>query len=116
MSGDLCRMTVSELAPKIKKGEVSPFEVTRAVLERIEKLDPLLNAYITVDAEGALKAARKAQRQIAKGNYLGPLHGVPISLKDLYDTKGLLTTAGSKIMADRVPEADAASVANLRAA
>lgn len=116
MSGELCRMTVSELAPKIKKREVSPVEVTRAVLERIEKLDPLLNAYITVDAEGALKAARKAHRQIAKGNYLGPLHGVPISLKDLYDTKGLLTTAGSKIMADRVPEADAFSVANLRAA
>ncbi len=116
MSGDLCKMTVSELAPRIRKREVSPVEVTQAVLDRIEKLDPLLNAYITVDAEGALKAARKAQRQIAKGNYLGPLHGIPISLKDLYDTKGLRTTAGSKIMADRVPEADAFSVANLRAA
>ena len=116
MSSELCRMTISELAPKIKKREVSPAEVTEAVLERIEELDPKLNAYITVDAEGAMKAARKAQRQIAGGKYLGPLHGIPISLKDLYDTKGLRTTAGSKIMADRVPEADATSVANLRAA
>jgi aspartyl-tRNA(Asn)/glutamyl-tRNA(Gln) amidotransferase subunit A len=116
MSSELCRMTISELAPKIKKREVSPVEVTKAVLERIEELDPKLNAYITVDAEGAMKGARKAQRQIAKGKYLGPLHGIPISLKDLYDTKGLRTTAGSKIMADRVPEADATSVANLRAA
>jgi aspartyl-tRNA(Asn)/glutamyl-tRNA(Gln) amidotransferase subunit A len=109
-------MTISELAPRIRKREVSPVELTQAVLERIEELDPKLNAYITVDAGGAMKAARKAQRQIARGTYLGPLHGVPISLKDLYDTKGLLTTAGSKIMADRVPEADATSVANLRAA
>jgi aspartyl-tRNA(Asn)/glutamyl-tRNA(Gln) amidotransferase subunit A len=109
-------MTISQLAPKIKKREVSPVELTKAVLDRIEALDPMLNAYITVDAGGAMKAARKAQRQIARGNYLGPLHGIPISLKDLYDTKGLRTTAGSKIMADRVPEADATSVAKLRAA
>jgi aspartyl-tRNA(Asn)/glutamyl-tRNA(Gln) amidotransferase subunit A len=116
MSDDLCRMTISELAPKIRTKKISPVELTQAVLDRIEKLDPVLNAYITVDAGGALKAARKARRQIAGGNYLGPLHGIPIALKDLYDTKGLLTTAGSKIMADRVPEADATSVAKLRAA
>ena len=116
MASELHRMTISELAPRIKARKVSPVELTRAVLDQIEKLDPLLNAYITVDAEGALKAAAKAQRQIARGNYLGPLHGIPISLKDLYDTKGLRTTAGSKIMFDRVPDADATSVANLRAA
>ncbi len=116
MSDELCRMTISELAPKIKARKVSPVELTRAVLDRIERLNPSLNAYITVDAEGALKAARKAHRQIAQGNYLGPLHGIPISLKDLYDTKGLRTTAGSRIMSDRVPDADATSVAKLRAA
>ncbi len=116
MSDELCKMTVSELAPKIKARKVSPVELTEAVLSRIERLDPKLNAYITVDTEGALKAARKARRQIARGNYLGPLHGIPISLKDLYDTKGLLTTAGSKIMSERVPDADATSVAKLRAA
>jgi len=109
-------MTISELAPKIKARKISPVELTQAVLDRIEKLDPKLNAYITVDAEGALKAAKKAQRQMAKGAYLGPLHGIPISLKDLYDTKGLRTTAGSKIMSDRAPDADATSVAKLRAA
>jgi len=116
MSDELCRMTISELAPKIKARKVSPVELTRAVLDRIERLNPSLNAYITVDTEGALKAARKAHRQIARGNYLGPLHGIPISLKDLYDTKGLRTTAGSRIMSDRVPSADATSVAKLRAA
>ncbi len=116
MSNELSRMTISLLAPKLKSRKISPVELTRAVLEHIERLDPLLRAYITVDAEGALKAARTAQRQITQGKYLGPLHGIPISLKDLYDTKGLRTTAGSKIMAVRVPAEDATSVARLRAA
>ncbi len=116
MSNELNRMTISQLAPKVKSCKISPVDITLDVLEQIEKLDPLLNAYITVDAEGALKAARTAQRQIAKGKYLGPLHGIPISLKDLYDTKGMRTTAGSKIMADRVPDEDATSVAQLRSA
>ncbi len=116
MSNELNGMTISQLAPKVKSRKISPVDLTRAVLERIETLDPMINAYITVDAEGALKAARAAQRQIAKGKYLGPLHGIPISLKDLYDTKGMLTTAGSKIMGDRIPAEDAASVARLRAA
>ena len=109
MSTELHGMTVSQLAPKVKSRKISPVDLTRAVLEQIEILDPMINAYITVDAEGALKAARTAQRQIAKGKYLGPLHGIPISLKDLYDTKGMLTTAGSKIMGDRIPAEDATS-------
>lgn len=116
MTNEIAGMTLSELAPLIQARKVSPVEVTRAVLDRIERFDPILNAYITVDAEGALKAARAAQRQIAAGKYLGPLHGIPISLKDLFDAKGLRTTAGSKIMADRIAEQDAPSVAGLRAA
>ena len=116
MPGELHKMTISELAPKIRSRKISPVELAQDVLDRIEKLDPALNAYITVDIEGALKAARKAQRQIARGKYLGPLHGIPISLKDLYDTEGMRTTGGSKILRDRVPDADAASVENLRAA
>jgi len=104
MTEELREMTIWQLDPKLKTREISPVELTRAVLDRIEELDPLLNAYITVDAEGALKAARAAQRQIVKGRYLGPLHGIPISLKDLYDTMGMLTTAGSKIMRDRIPD------------
>ena len=116
MSKELHRMTVSQLAPGIRSRKISPVELTRAVLDRIEELNPLLNAYITVDADGALKAARAAERQIAKRKVLGPLHGIPISLKDLYDTKGVRTTAGSKIMRDRIPGEDAAAVARLRAA
>jgi aspartyl-tRNA(Asn)/glutamyl-tRNA(Gln) amidotransferase subunit A len=109
-------MTISELAPKLKSKKISPVELTRAVLDRIEKLNPALNAYITVDADGALKAARAAERQIARGKYLGPLHGIPVSLKDLFHTKGMLTTGGSKILKDWIPDADATSVAKLKAA
>jgi len=116
LSKNLFEMTISELAPKIKARKISPVELTRSVLDRIDALDPILNAYITVDSEGALKAARTAERQIARGKYLGPLHGIPISLKDLYQTKGLRTTAGSKILHDWVPDADATAVSNLRAA
>lgn len=116
MSDELADMTLSELAPLIRTRKVSPVEVTQAVLDRIEKFDPVLNAYITVDSEGALKAARAAQRQIAAGKYLGPLHGIPVSLKDLFDAKGMRTTAGSKIMADRIADRDAPSVARLRTA
>lgn len=116
MSNELCRMTISELAPKIKARKVSPVELTHSVLDQIEKLEPLLTAYITLDAEGALKAAKAAERQIARGKYLGPLHGIPISLKDLYQTKGMRTTGGSKILKDWIPDADATSVVKLRAA
>ena len=116
MSNELNRMTLSQLAPKIRSRQISPVELTRAVLEEIEKLDPVLNAYITVDAEGALQAARTAQRKIARGDYRGPLHGIPISLKDLFDTQGMRTTAGSKILSDRIPGEDATCVARLRAA
>ena len=116
MSNELNRMTIWQLAPKIRSRQISAVELTRAVLEAIEKLNPVLNAYITVDAEGALQAARTAQRRIARGEYLGPLHGIPISLKDLFDTQGIRTTAGSKILSDRIPGEDATSVARLRAA
>ncbi len=116
MTNDVCALTISELAPKIKSRKISPVELTKSVLERIEKVDETINAYMTVDADGALKAARSAERQIAKGTYLGPLHGIPVSLKDLYQTKGLRTTAGSKILQDWIPEEDATSVARLRAA
>jgi aspartyl-tRNA(Asn)/glutamyl-tRNA(Gln) amidotransferase subunit A len=109
-------MTIAELAPKIKARRISPLELTQAILERIAKLNPIINAYITVDSEGALKAAKAAERQISKGAYLGPLHGIPISLKDLFETKGLRTTGGSKILRDFVPNADATVVTKLRQA
>lgn len=116
MPNELCDMTISQLAPLIKSSKISPVEVTRSVLERIEKMEPNLNAYITIDHENALKAAQAAQRRIKRGNYHGPLDGIPISLKDLYQTKGLRTSGGSKILQDWEPEEDAFSVAKLREA
>jgi aspartyl-tRNA(Asn)/glutamyl-tRNA(Gln) amidotransferase subunit A len=113
---DLHYLTLHELAGRIRAKEVSPVEATVATLERIERLNPKLNAYITVTAEQALAEARAAEREIAAGRYRGPLHGVPIGVKDLCETKGVRTTAGSKILSDWVPDADAPVVQKLRAA
>ncbi len=107
-------LTLHELAARIKAKDVNPVEVTEAILERIERLNPTLNAYITVMADQALADARTAADEIAGGNYRGPLHGVPIGVKDLCSTKGVRTTAGSKILADWVPEEDATVVRKLR--
>ena len=113
---DLPFLSIGELAPLIERGDVSPVEVTRTVLGRIAALDGRLNAYITVLHDEALSAAREAEKAIRAGGTLGPLHGIPISLKDLFWTEGVRTTAGSAILADFVPEEDAHSVARLKAA
>ncbi len=112
----LCFMSIEELVPMLRDKQVSPVEVTRAYLERIEALNEALNAYITVTADEALADARRCEKEIVRGDYRGPLHGVPVALKDLYDTAGVPTTAASKIYADRAPAEDATSVARLRAA
>jgi aspartyl-tRNA(Asn)/glutamyl-tRNA(Gln) amidotransferase subunit A len=112
---DLHYLTLHELAEQIRSKQVSPVQVTRATLERIERLNPKLNAYITVTADEALAEARTAEQEIASGKYRGPLHGVPIGVKDLCAMKGVRTTAGSKILADNVPDEDAAVVQKLRA-
>ena len=107
---DVCMLSLEDVAMKLRTKEISPVELTQAMLARIERLNPALNAYMTVTAERAIEQARTAEREIAFGAYRGPLHGVPVAHKDLYDTKGVRTTAGSKIMADRVPDADATAV------
>ena len=112
----LCYLTLDELAGRIRAKEVSPVDATEAVLERIERLNPKLNAYITVMTDQALAEARAAADEIASGHYRGPLHGVPIGVKDLCATKGVRTTAGSKILADWVPDEDATVVRKLREA
>ena len=84
------------------------------MLERIERLNPQLNAYMTVTAEQALEQARTAEREIAAGSYRGPLHGVPMAVKDLFATKGVRTTAGSKMLTDWTPDEDAAVVTQAR--
>ncbi len=113
---DLCFLTLSELGERIRSKDVNPVEATRAVLERIERLNPKLNAYITVMAEQAMADARAAEQEIASGRYRGPLHGVPVGVKDLCATKGVRTTAASKILADNVPDQDSTVVRKLREA
>jgi aspartyl-tRNA(Asn)/glutamyl-tRNA(Gln) amidotransferase subunit A len=108
--------TIVELAPRLRRTEVSPLELTRACLDRIEKLNPTLNAFITVTAESALAEARAAEKEIARGEWRGPLHGIPIALKDLIDTAGTRTTAASALYKDRVPAEDAEVVRRLREA
>ena len=115
-SNELCYLTIAEAADLIRDGELSPVELTRAFLDRIDRLDPTLNAYITILHEGALADARKAEAELLAGEYRGPLHGIPIALKDLYDTAGIRTTASSRVMKDRVPTEDATTTAKLKAA
>jgi aspartyl-tRNA(Asn)/glutamyl-tRNA(Gln) amidotransferase subunit A len=113
---DLAWLSIEEAAALVRRKAVSPVELTHTCLERIEKLDPLLNAFITVTAEDALAQARKAEAEVQRGNWRGPLHGIPIALKDLFDTAGVRTTAASALFADRVPEKDAEVVRRLKAA
>jgi aspartyl-tRNA(Asn)/glutamyl-tRNA(Gln) amidotransferase subunit A len=105
-----------ETSELLHRGAVSPVEVTADCLARIEKLNPQLNAFITVTAESALAAARQAEAEIQRGDWRGPLHGVPLALKDLIDTAGVPTTAGSVLFKDRVPAEDAEVVRRLKAA
>ena len=97
-------LTISELAVRLRRREVSPVEITRDCLERIEQLNPALNAFITVMAESALAEARTAEDEILRGEWRGPLHGIPIALKDLIDTAGIRTTAASALYKHRVPD------------
>ena len=108
--------TIVEVAPRLRRKEVSPVELTRACLDRIEKLNPALNAFITVTAESALAEARAAEIEISRGEWRGPLHGIPVALKDLIDTAGTRTTAASALYRDRVPAEDAEVVRRLRRA
>jgi aspartyl-tRNA(Asn)/glutamyl-tRNA(Gln) amidotransferase subunit A len=111
---ELCWASARDLARMIATKEVSPVEVARAHLDRIAARDSTLKAFITVCAEGALEAARQAEAEVMAGRLRGPLHGVPLALKDLFNTAGIKTTGGSKILAESVPAADAAVVARLR--
>jgi aspartyl-tRNA(Asn)/glutamyl-tRNA(Gln) amidotransferase subunit A len=108
--------TISDLAPLLRAKELSPVELTRTCLERIEKLNPALNAFITVTGELALAQSRTAESEISRGQWRGPLHGIPIALKDLIDTAGIRTTAASALFADRIPAEDAEVVRRLKRA
>src|SRR5262245_59295582 len=113
---DLCFTPATELATMIRAKQVSPVEVTRAVLDRIERVNPRLNAFCTLTADIALARAREAEGAVMRGEALGPLHGIPFSIKDLAFTRGVRTMSGSHIFATRVPEVDAPFVRRLHAA
>ena len=115
-TAELCYLTIGEASRLLATRELSPVELTRAFLDRIDRLDGDIQAYITVLHDSAVAEARRAESEILRGEYRGLLHGIPIALKDLYDTKGVRTTAGSRVMADRVPTEDATTTARLRAA
>lgn len=108
--------TIADLSSRIKGREVSPVEVTRLFLERIERLNPVMNAYVTLSGEQAMADARRAERDIADDRYLGPLHGIPFSIKDNLATRGMRTTAGSKILSEWMPDFDATVVSRLKEA
>ena len=112
----MCELSIVELSALIQNKQVSPVEVTAEIVERIHEQNPRLNAFMTVTDELAGEQARAAEKEILHGNYRGPLHGVPVAVKDLMYTRGVRTTAGSKILAEFVPEWDATVVERLRQA
>ena len=111
---DLTNVTIAELAPQLRERQLSPVELTEAYLQRIERLDGQLNSYIRVMADEARAAAREAESEIGRGAWRGPLHGVPLGIKDLFDVAGVPNTLGSKIMRDNVPATDCTVVQRLR--
>jgi aspartyl-tRNA(Asn)/glutamyl-tRNA(Gln) amidotransferase subunit A len=110
---ELMQQSIKELAPLIRNKEISPVELVEACLQRIEETEPSINAFITVLADKAMEDAVTAEQEIMKGNYKGVLHGIPYSAKDLFTTNGIKTTAGSKILADYVPDYDSTAVKRL---
>lgn len=114
-AGDLTALDLLAAARAVRARTVSPVDLTRACLDRIARLDGQLNAFITVTAERAMAEAREAEAEVARGRWRGPLHGVPVALKDNVDTAGVRTTAASAVYADRVPAEDAEVVTRLRA-
>lgn len=110
---DLHFLTLAEAAKLIEARKLSPLEYTDALLARITALDPQLNAFITVTAELARKQAKQAEQEIARGKYRGPLHGMPVGLKDIYNTRGILTSGGSRVCIDNIPDEDATTTRKL---
>ena len=113
---ELCYATIEELAPRLAAGDLCPIELTRAQLDRIAAIDGAWRSYATVMAESALEAAEQAKREIEAGNYRGPLHGIPVAVKDLCFTRGTRTMGGTRVLEDLVPEFDSTVVARFKAA
>jgi aspartyl-tRNA(Asn)/glutamyl-tRNA(Gln) amidotransferase subunit A len=114
MPHDLTALSLAEVSDLVRSQSISPVELTRASLDNIEARDAEINAFITLTAHDALEQARRAEADILRGRWLGPLHGIPIAIKDLVDTAGIRTTAASALYADRVPQDDAEIVRRLK--
>src|SRR5271154_870077 len=106
--------SIFEISQRLRNRELSPVELTKNCLAKIEKLNPVLNAFITVTADLALEQARRAEAEIQRGQWRGPLHGIPLGLKDIVDTAGIRTTAASALFKDRIPTQDAEVVRRLK--
>jgi aspartyl-tRNA(Asn)/glutamyl-tRNA(Gln) amidotransferase subunit A len=115
-SNDLCYLTIAEASAGLRRKDYSPVDLTEACLERIEALDGKLHSFITITAERARAQARQAEQEFASGKGRGPLHGIPIALKDLYMTKGIRTTCHSAVLEKWVPDYDATAVLKLEEA
>ena len=104
---ELCFLTIAEASRRIRARSLSPVDLCQAYLDRIDAVGSCLDAYILVLREQALAEARKAEAEITAGGWKGPLHGIPVGIKDIYDTAGIATTGHSALCRDRVPEQDA---------
>ena len=104
------------MAPRIRSGDLSPVDLVEVLLLRISRLDPSLNAFLKVWSDSARAEARTAKSEIESGRYIGPLHGIPVGLKDLIDVAGHKTTGGAKVLADNIAKSDATVATRLKAA
>ena len=109
-------LTIAKAAQQIQSSDLSPVELANACLSRIDQLDDVLKAWVTIDRDKVLKVAQKRQGECDQGNIRGPLHGIPIGIKDIFYTKNQLTTGGSAFLKDFIPEFDATAVKRLRQA
>ncbi|GEN35411.1 hypothetical protein ADA01nite_28710 [Aneurinibacillus danicus] len=116
MRHELASQSIETLAPLLRDREISPVEITEAVLHQTERYNKQINAYIQIDAEAAIVAAKNAEQEIMNGDYRGPLHGIPMALKDIFYFKNEVVTMGSKIHKDFVPSHDATVVSRLKEA
>jgi aspartyl-tRNA(Asn)/glutamyl-tRNA(Gln) amidotransferase subunit A len=112
----LSELTVTEAAQRIRQRDLSPVELVEALLQQIDRLEPMLQAWVTLDRSGALAAAQQLAVEAERGNIRGPLHGVPIGVKDIYYTAGMKTTCGSRVFANHIPNYDASTVTRLKQA
>ena len=110
MNDDIALLSISEMNALLRGGELSPVDLIRSSLDRIARYEPRIRSFIHVTAERAMANARTAEREITQGIVRGPLHGIPISLKDIFETAAIPTTAGSPSLIDNIPAADATTV------